>query len=44
MSLEIGVPIQTLIELDTRTFRTLLQAMQDKAKEQADAYKGKRGK
>jgi len=39
LSLETGLSPQTLLDLDARMFRALLQAMKDKAKEQEDAYR-----
>jgi len=39
LSLETGLSPQTLLDLDQRMFRALLQAMKDKAKEQEDAYR-----
>jgi hypothetical protein len=41
LSLETGLSPQTLLDLDTRMFRALLQAMKDRAKEQEHAYKGR---
>ena len=41
MSLETGLSPQTLLDLDTRMFRALIQAMKDRAKEQIDASKNR---
>jgi hypothetical protein len=42
LSLETGLSPQTLIDLDSKMFRTLIQAMKDRAKEQADANRASR--
>ena len=42
LSLETGLSPQTLLDLDARMFRALIQAMKDRAKEQENASKVKR--